>query len=477
MVIPMKKRFIPLLLVLALLASLTLSACGDTPVSKDSISLVVILGYHANAYRPSREMLEQSGLTTLINHAIEYYKDDYGYCHAEANIQFILCDGQPEVVELQLNSAPVSMHYEAGNFDMLQQNLSYLTEDIMTALQSEELMANDGEVDLISALGMAGDLLRANPGVQNHILVLDAGLNTTGLLKMQDEIVLEHFQAIGEDTSATLTAANTFVDTMAKGAIVDLSNTYVTFYGLGNVDNVAQETIIDQLVKNSMINFWTAYLTRCGATLVSDLSFAVNQGGTAMVYNSDGTGYPYVSNVPFKLSEDSFEKKEDLSTDDTELVFNESTLGFNPSKATFRDYTNAVNAIRNNKAYFQWVLDHDENAIFYVVGSIARKDPTHEKEKGTLSLERAQAVAKIMVEECGVPKENIRIIAAGLTRLKWRDKDEFPNNQIIPESGLRQQQNRVVAIVPSTKADLMEELQKINSQKETLLSLAIPYEQ
>lgn len=470
----MKKHILPLLLVLAILGTLGLTACGGPSGDTKGISLVVILGYHANTCKPNQEMLEQSGLATLINHAIDYYKDSDGYCHAKANIKFILCDGQPEVIDLTKDGEPIVMHYEAGNFDVLKEDMRYLSQDIMDALQSNELMANDDEVDLLAALSMAGDLLRMDPGVQNRILVLDSGLNTAGLLKMQDQQTLKNLQEIGNaGKEKAPEVAKNFVDHMAKGAIADLDDIHVTFYGLGNVDNVTQTTITDQLVKDTLIHFWTAYFAECKATLQPSLVFTVNQGGTPMIYNSDGTGYPYVSNIPFVLSQDSFPMPgSDLTP---MLVLNENKLGFNPSKATFRNRDTAVTEITNNNPFFHWVLEQNPDVTFYVVGSVAKKDPEHTKEKGTLSLERAEAVAQILVEDCGIPADRIMLIPAGLTRLKWRDNEEFPNGQKTTDSPSNQQKNRVVAIVPSTESDLMAELKGGNPEGVNLLDWAIPY--
>ena len=483
MVNAMKKRIISLLLTLVLLVSPILTACGGASGGSEGISLVVILGYHANASKPTREMLEQSGLPTLIQHAIDYYEDSEGYCHAKANIKFILCDGKPEAIELKQNGEPIVMHYEAGNFDVLEEDMRYLSQDILDALQSGELMADDEEVDLITALSMAGDLLRMDPGAQNHIMVLDTGLNTAGFLKMQETVTLQNLQKIGNAGAAENAAedacqkeAAAFVKNMASGSIANLENMYVTFYGLGNVDGVTQSVIADQLVKDSLIHFWTAYFEKCGAKLVVDMNFTVNQQGTPMIHNSDCTAYPYVSNIPFKLSENKHTGiAESGPVEDEPLVFNENTLTFREGSEQFRNRDIAVAEILNRKDYFERVLAQDPNAIFYVVGSIAKIEPGRTQENGTLSLDRAREVAKIMVEKCGIPADQIKLIPAGLTRLEWRNHEEFPNGQKTADTSDNMQRNRVVAIVPSIFTDPMNELRGGNDDKINLLEWAVPY--
>lgn len=478
----MKKRAIALLLVLALLITPLLTACGGTG-EREGISLVVILGCHANACRPTRAMLEGSGLVTLIENAITYYEDNSGYCHAKANIKFILCDGNPEIIDLKMNGESITMQYEAGNFAVLEEDMRYLAQDIIDALQSEDLRADDEEVDLLAALSMASDLLRMEPGIQKHIMVIDTGLNTAGFLRMQDEAVRKSIQSIGYAGAATgaaedaaQKAADEVVSHMAPGAITDLKDTYVTFYGLGNVDDVTQPAITDQLVKNSLVEFWTAYFKTCGATLVTDLSFTVNQNGMPMVYNSDGNGYPYVSNIPFDISKGTavdignVESGGDIPEVE-KLVFNENTLTFKSNKAEFRNREIAVAEIKNRQSYFDLMLQKDPDAVFYVVGSIAMADPSRTEEKGTLSRDRAIEVAKIMVEECGVEPSRIKIIPAGLTVLSWRDAVEYPGGVETPDTPVNKQRNRVVAIVPSIFTEQMNELRQAN-----LLELAISYE-
>lgn len=486
------KKTIALLLALVLLVSPMLSACGGSAEEK-GISLVVILGFHANACRPSREMLENSGLALLVEQAIDYYKDSVGDIHAEANVKFILCDGEPEVIELKLDGEPINMHFMSGNKPSLQEDLSYLSEDIITALMDPDLMADDEEVDLLAALSMAGDLLRSDPGRQNHIMVIDAGLNTAGFLKMQDPAVCERIQAIGKAGAAegaaddaAKKAAAALVEELPSGSIADLKDIYVTYHGLGNVDNITQKTITDQLVKDSLLNFWTAFFKESGATLVMDLVFTVNENGTPMVHNSDSesdedVGYPFVSSVPFVSEELQWmpsggsNNGTGVQEPEAPLSFNANTLAFESQSHEFRNYAKAVAEIKSRQDYFDRILEQDPNAIFYVVGSIAKTSPERTREEGSLSGERANEVAKIMVKECGIPADQIRIIPAGLTVLSWRCAEEFPGGVRTDETPANMQRNRVVAIVPSIFTNAMNELKGANGSGVNLLELAVPY--
>lgn len=485
------KKALALLLVLVLLVTPLITACSSQ--EQTGISLVVILGYHANANRPSREMLEDSVLPMLIENAISYYEDSNGYCHAQANVKFILCDGDPSVVEPTLAGEPIIMHYESGNITTLKEDMAYLSEDIITALTDPTLKADDPEVDLLAALSMAGDLLRANPGVQNHIMVIDTGLNTAGALKMQEQAVCANIQAVGKagaaegaEDNAADKAAEDLVNQMAPGSVADLSNTYVTFYGMGNVDNVAQATITDQLIKDSLIKFWTAFFKKANATLVSDITFTVNENGTPMVHNTDGDGdsdssndndYFFVSSIPFVSEEIDWSIKDNTNDDPTPtppeekpLTFNAGTLAFQSQSAEFKNRSQAIAEITSRQSYFDRILEENPDAVFYVVGSIAKTSPERTKEEGTLSRDRANAVAKIMVEECGIPSSQIRIIPAGLTVLTWRNSEEFPNGQRTGQTPANMQRNRVVAIVPSVFNEVMSEL-----SSKGLLQQAIPY--
>ena len=111
--------------------------------------------------------------------------------------------------------------------------------------------------------------------------------------------------------------------------------------------------------------------------------------------------------------------------------------------------------------------------IFYVVGSVAKNKHHKVEEEGTLSWERAAAVAKIMIEHCGVPARNIRLIGAGFTTFTWRNAIEFPDGVNPSESNMKL--NRVVAVVPSYSEQYTKELQSKNGSNKDLTAIACLY--
>lgn len=472
----MKKRVIALLLaVLALLGSL--SGCQEkVPQSKD-IELVVILGKHANMMFPSARTLKESKLPALLGSAVEYGKSN-GNRYGKMNVRFIVCDGNPEEVLLKdENGAELDLTVEHKNYDNVERDLVVLQEKVFEAMQSEMIMADDSESDLISALGQAKDMLEKSDCQNKMIVVIDNGISTDGYLEMQ------HF-------SIQNRTADKIVSDLAPDAKLDLSGMAVYFIGLGNVDGEDQQQIVGQKMKDELVSFWETYLRDwCGAELPYGISFSGDTLGTPLRHvPGDSSGYPAVTSVAFEDTqtyippEPDDTGKVDKPVEEI-LEFNDVRLQFKPKNdndemAEFLNKNQAVTTIKNYKGYFEHVLAYDPNAIFYVVGSIAQTTPDHTKEGGTTSLERAFLVAEVMVEELGVPAKNIRLIQGGLTDLSWCCAEEFPNGKDTPEdiTAAAQKENRVVAIIPSIFDDNMNELDTISVETgKKLIDMAVAY--
>lgn len=454
----MKKKLIVALLLAALLI-FGLCGCEDAtvfPENNEHASVVIIAGRHANANMYTQDMLDSIDLEEIVESSISYYMDGERYC-AEANIYVISCDGKPSVVEITKDGEEIDLLYGSLYADNVMKSAASIAENVTEFLMSDALIADDKEVDLVAAVSLARDVLRMHPGKENHIVILDTGITTSGSINMLE-------------TDIQADSADVVLSGITEAAFPDLEGYKVTFTGVGNVAVGFQEDLSDdEVFKNCLTDFWTTYFKICGATLNGDIIYTYGQG-EPMIHNSTSdSGYPYVSNVPFyRTPAPEIEEGEEETTpnaappDEKPPVFNETVLGFNGGKATFRNgEASAVNALNNKLAYFEQVLAYDPDAVFYVVGSIAKTDPNRDHELGTLSLERADKVAEllrtILKEKCGIRDEQIVSVAGGLTRFSWRSGVEFPNGATQADDG-EQQKNRVVAIIPSIETELQAEL-------------------
>ena len=472
----MKTRSIALLLVLVMLFSL----CGcskKVPESRD-IEVVVILGKHANMMFPSEKTLMESKLPALLESTAEYGHRNGKY-YGKICARFIVCDGNPEEILLKDdNGEALNLTVERNNLDNVQRALAELQPKILKAMQSESIMADDPESDLIAALGKARDMLHEGNKANQMIVVIDNGISTSGYLEMQDFSIQNR-------------TADKIVSDLAPDAKLDLSGIAVYFIGLGNADGEDQAQLVGEKMKNELVSFWKTYLNSwCGADLPYDINFSGHTLGTPLRHIPDlASGYPPVTSVAFQNTETYIAPVPDPVTGKVEkpkeevLEFNDIRLTFklknnNEEMAEFESKKSAVTTITNYAGYFEHVLKYDPNAIFYVVGSVAQISHDHTQENGTTSLERAFLVAEIMVNEAGVPAKNIRLIQGGLTDLPWCCAEEFPNGENTPEEITRtaQKENRVVAIIPSIFEDQVKELNAISAETgKKLIDRAQPY--
>lgn len=467
----MKKR---LLLLLALVAALFIGGCTGAAES-GNYAVVIIAGRHSNMTFPSKDtLLSDSYLRHLVENSVEYGKKD-GRRYGRANIHFILCDGDPEepdeVYMPDAENTPVSslLYYESGSNDRVRAYFQNLSSWIGDALTNPDWVADNAESDLIDALADARDIL-SKPSYaekQKYILVIDNGISTAGYLQMQNFSIQN---LSGTDTPDVI------VGRLAEDAIINLSGIHVDFFGLGCNDGLYQPKLVGETMKNDLAAFWTAYIEdACGGTLaIKPLRVTSEIKGTPL-----NVGLPEVTPVAFVdtytyIPEPSGTKPS--KPIEERLVFHEKTLDFIPNSAQFKNRSNAITHITNLTGYFQQVMDYDPDAVFYVVGSIARIGIDHKQENGTLSLERAYEVAKIMVEYAGVPAEKIRLIQGGLNVLPWRNAVEYPGEKEENADSGAMDLNRVVAIVPSIFSDQMKVLEGSDSRYPAdLLSIAQPY--
>lgn len=471
----MRKRAVALLLVLAMLCGLV-GCKAKIPQSRD-IEIVVILGKHANMMFPAESTLRDSKLPALLEGAAEYGRES-GKCYGKINVRFIVCDGKPEEIVLKdENGEALDLTVQRKNFDNVENALEDLQKQILKAMQSETIMANDAESDLIAALGSAGSMLQSSDKQNKMIVVIDNGISTAGYLEMQNFSIQNR-------------TPDKIVSDLAKDAKLDLNGIAVYFIGLGNTDGEDQQQLAGQKMKDELVAFWKTYLKDwCGAELPYDIHFSGDTLGTPLRHvPGDSSGYPEVASVAFEDTETYIAPEPDENgavdkPDEVVLEFNDVRLKFKPKNnndemAEFLNKKSAVTTIKNYAGYYEHVLKYDPNAIFYVVGSIAQISPDHGKEGGTTSLERAFLVAEVMVEEAGVPAENIRLIQGGLTDLPWCCAEEFPNGEKTPESitTAAQKENRVVAIIPSIFDDKVKQLDAISVETgKKLIDMAMAY--
>lgn len=458
------KRKVKILGLIAMLVMsvFILNGCGNSTAEvgeEDSpISLVIIAGRHANANMYTEDMVKRA--KSLIERSIVYSQDSSGHT-AEAQVSVIVCDGDPTKVKVEVDGKNI-LKCTAGSRGKLQSEIDNMVSDIIDFLCSDDLRADDPEVDLLAAIGEAQKILNANPDSEHHIFILDTGVTTAGYLDMRAIDILA-----GECADIIDSIRNGIPDLDVNGS------TYVTFLNLGNVAE-PQGGLKSTQSEKRMVELWTSIIEAAGGILTSDIYYSASEGEAMYYYETpaeDDPGYEYVGTVHF-AEEDSNgnvlpagisireQTGEEAAEKEIAYVLETADLGFKPDSAEFRDEAQAVQTINNISESLEEYVNNTDYKI-YIVGSIAKTAPDSHSRTNRYSEARANAVARLLVQSYNVPEDRIVVIDAGTTQFPWRNANEFPNGSAKADPA-EQQKNRVVAIIGENSADLVQCLKDEN---------------
>lgn len=419
----------------------------------EPISLVIIVGRHANAGKPTVEMMKIAKGLILKSYTapLEESRGNWG---STANVSIIVSDGFPTPVEIRTDLLTIS---EQPYEDNVKEDIESCAESITQLLISDEIKANDTEVDLIQALEQARVLL--NGKENKYILVLDTGITTTGHFDMRKINIMD-----GQPVEV--------IDRLPQEQLPDLSGITVIFEGIGNVSddptNGQTKTFsTNQEAKKALKAVWMELLVnRCKATLFgNDIGEATP--GEDQPYAEGEGGYPYVSTVAFlaPLPPDpvvppvSSVSKDEEVPPPIEEIFNATTFFKGDSSTEFvdQDSADAILFVTAEKVRDFLNDERVANEKIYVIGSIANTSENLQVTTSECSDGRSKTVAdelKKLLKDTGVDYNRIVPIDTGTTEFSWRNTNEFDSNGVWQDS--LAQKNRVVAILSSNSEKAQE---------------------
>lgn len=419
----------------------------------EPISLVIIVGRHANAGKPTDDMIKiAKGL--ILKSYTDPLKDSNGNWGSTANVSVIVSDGFPTPVKIPADLLTISEQPYKRN---VENDIESYAESIAQLLMSDEIKADDAEVDLIQALEQARVLLKNKEG-DKYILILDTGITTTGWFDMRKINIMD-----GQPVEV--------VKRLPQEQLPDLDDITVIFEGIGNVPddpmNGQTKTFsTNQEAKKALKAVWMELLINgCNATLYGD-DIGETTPGEDQPYTEVEDGYPYVSTVAFiaPLPPDSFvcavppTEEGDEIPPPIEEVYNAATF-FKGNSTDFVDPDGASVILYDAAEKVRDFLNDERvaNEKIYVIGSIANTRENLQVDTNKYSKGRSEAVAdelKRLLENAGVDTDRIVPIDAGTTVFSWRNANEFDSNGIWQDS--LAQKNRVVAILSSNSEKAQE---------------------
>ena len=400
-------------------------ACHQEVGNEALINLVVIVGNRANTSEVPLGGAVDDIFCNLIGRTFEISN-----LEAEGNIAFVVSDGEPWRADvLDQNGRPANLRVSANNEYVLTNRIrNAISHTILPFMDSDHLMAQNEEADLFEALHIANRILRdMDPARENHILIIDSGITTTGHIDMREFNILE------------AGVIDVIVDRLEAASLLpDLQGVNISFFNIGGVAYPQQ--IHSGPIEDALVTFWYHILQATGAQVIH--LQGRGEGGQARTV---GNGYPFVSAVEFPAPDF------DLSDLRSE-VFSAEHLGFIADSSEFINEAYAINILSTTAEKLTLFLQSSPSNTVYIVGSQA-VGPTRNTAGYILSQERAQRVKDLFISEFNLPEAQLISIGAGTTPLSWRNTDEFEAGVWRDELA---EQNRVVAIIPSTAGEMIE---------------------
>lgn len=452
--------------IMLLLLFVFVTGCSkEEPEPIDGNSLVIIAGRHANANMYSED--ELNAMSDHIRNSISLWKDEEldKYC-AQAKISIIVSDGAPSALPIVINgnsNTQETLYCRTNTIERRDVLVEEMIEGILNFLKSDEVIADDPQVDLLAALSEAQTILANNPGKENHIYVYDTGINTAGAFDMR-QINIKYG------------STEQVIDRIAYGGLPRLDDIYVTLKGLGNVAGNQVDMRSDNQFKRRLEELWTQVIEASNGVLTEAVIYSA-KGNEPMMWFEEDSVYPYVSYIGFELNKPLKDKdklyepivgggeqtEEVVVEPDPEyipekpepVVVKFSSFGFKANSTSFIDEADAIRVLGDIADTFRNWLSYYPSKKIYIVGSIARVEqgeaviPSHELSKG-----RAEKVAEILVSEFNINANQLVVVDAGTTIFSWRNNEEFVDGILNKEN---QQNNRLVAIIPEGDT-LMAEL-------------------
>ncbi len=347
--------------------------CADDPANNAPGAFAVIVGAHSNMVAPS--------LLDTVRTEI----DTAARLGSPATV--IVSDGSPTV--------STSRSLKAANPLYQQDQVNQLTSLV------DKTRADDPEVDLLAAISLAARSVPEAAGPKT-IVVIDSGLQTTGVLRFQDQ-----------DGALLNANPDEVVDLLRRTQqLPNLTGMRVVFTGLG--DTAAPQQPLPAPARAVLVTLWTKIVESAGGQ--AEIKQAPLP--SAQIRN----GLPPVSIVPVAA--------QSIGPLPTGTVLRDGTVGFVPGQAVFREPDQA----RAVLADYAQAIKNGRHAL--LTGTTA-SDGTAEY-RLQLSHTRANAVRDLLVS-LGAPADRISTRGLGSDFPGYvPDRDPQGNLDPIPAARNRQ---------------------------------------
>jgi outer membrane protein OmpA-like peptidoglycan-associated protein len=359
-------------------------ATGEAEAAGQPVSVVVVAGSHANAPQIGRIPTVDSLLTRAAQ--------------TQGFVAFVTAEGTPSIFDgagaIVGSDAPTARIRD-------EENASWVAG--LTDLLRTQVRANTPEVDTLEALRLANRTLSAAPAGERHIVVIDSGLSTTGVLDFTQEGMLF---AVAGDVAGYLQSTDALIP-FAQGMSID-------WYGMGDVSE--PQAALTNRQRTNLTDIWRAIIEASGAEL--------------KVHSDPPSPTPGSDLPPVTVVDIEPEPLPTVIELDEPVIFDEGVLHFVPGYADFIDPEQARRVLT---PYAQLLAEHPELMV-HVVGTTAEFGGTGSDDvKGSydLSWSRAGVVTQTLID-LGAPTSQLEPEGQGQWD-QWHVPELDENGNYLPD--------------------------------------------
>lgn len=400
----MKKLFLSL----AVCSMLFMNGCANnTPVAPEKTNdLIIVLNNSSN--RPLADL-------SLIYDEVEEA------CATGSNISIIVDDGTPFVAE-SIKIPAIDVSKSSAN---QKRDIQKYTFQVLEVCQNA--VSKTAEIDTYSALSLAERSI--NPENETKIVMLDSLLPTTGKIDFSEKPLyltdidetMEHFSSLD--------------------SFKNLSCTKLNIYGVGEVAGEQPNLSSDDY--NKLLSFWSEFFekTGCSNVNISRKPYTVRKNAPD---NLPEVSVCIVSQDTNKIAVSNSEENKMPETiqDNTIIEFDSEMIAFSPDTA---EIINKEEAMKKLGTIAEQIKNTTDQPVVLAGMTATYGDAASSR---ALSLNRAEAVKSLFVDELGVPSDKIICIGTGYNNNKLHINDLNADGSLNEKNA--RQNRKVVAMTEST---------------------------
>lgn len=344
------------------------------------------------------------------------FRDEvYAAAYSHGELHAITVDGEPKLT--------VSYDVIKSSKNISEMKRKQLAEECADVFLSRccGLAAENPEIDTLSALNMAADILSDSAAEEKVIVVVDSFLSTTGLLNYAENDIFN------------IDPAFIIEYLRSEYVLPDLTGVRLEVYGMG--ETAGEQERLSDSVKNKHIELWRAILEETGAV--------VNIHQKPIGGAEPSKELPHCSIIEIR------EEPKPLPDRDDIYVYREG-LKFKPDRA---ELVNPAEARRTLAPLIE-EMEKDKDLAFSIFGSTATVGTKEGCDR--LSLDRAR-VCKDLLEDMGADPDRLFVFGLGQRICEVREEDVDSRGRLIPDKAAL---NRAIfiAVRGTDEADSLEKI-------------------